>query len=232
VWFSYVLLEQIQNRLSLAISRHVNGAPLRKIGRIGWNAERMINRRVQILHDDRVFDGRTGPLLRGFPVHESLFDAPAKHQNRPGGGEMAMHTVMTGFVHHVGDVDGLILDFFTDLSLCHRVPAELAGEDNESAVQQPALVQIPNQLGNRSIDDLLHGHCAFVAVLVRVPVKERNVLRRHFDVPCARFHETSREQAALSEPALLIGREIFSRVQRQVERSGRRRVQQPIRGVE
>ena len=71
-----------------------------------------------------------------------------------------------------------------------------------------------------------------MAVLVRVPVDERDVLGRDFDVAGARLDETAREQAALAEPAGVVLVERLLRLEREVERLRRRGPQQAIGRVE
>ena len=114
---------------------------------------------------------------------------------------MAVHAVVPRLLHDVGDVDGLVSDFLADLAFGHRVAAELAGQDDQCPVEQAALVEVSNQLGDRPVDDLLHVRGALVAILVRVPVDEGNVLGGHLDVAGARLDETARQQASLAEPA-------------------------------
>ena len=91
-----------------------------------------------------------------------------------------------------------------------------------------------------------------VAVLVRVPVQERDVLGRHLDVARARFDQPPRQQAAEAEaadhlllvpgaeaillcaellPGLVAGHvlaDVLERLERQVERLRRRRAQQAV----
>ena len=118
---------------------------------------------------------------------------------------MPVHAVVPRLGHHVGDVDRLVLDFLADLAFGHRVAAELAGEDDQRAIEQAALVEVANQLRDRRVDQLLHGRRALVAVLVRVPVDERDVLGRDLDVAGAGLDQPAREQAALAEPAGVVG---------------------------
>ena len=73
---------------------------------------------------------------------------------------------------------------------------------------------------------------ALVAVLVRVPVDERDVLGRDLDVARAGLDQPPRQQAAQAEAAGVVGVEAVLRLERQVERLGRRRAQQAVGGVE
>ena len=114
----------------------------------------------------------------------------------------------------------------------HQVAAELAGEHDERAVQQAALLQVEHKLRDRRVDRLFQGDQAGVAVLVRVPILEGNILRRDFDEPRARLGQPPREQAAQPEPAgvVLVVRRL--RLQGQVEGLCRRRAQQAMRVVQ
>ena len=58
---------------------------------------------------------------------------------------------------------------------------------------------------NRTVDGLLHLGGAIVAVFMRVPVAERDVLGRHFDEADAFFDESPCEQAPKSEAARVVG---------------------------
>ena len=83
----------------------------------------------------------------------------------------------------------------------------------------------------RSIS-LLHPLDRGVAVLVRVPVHERNVFGRDFDEPRARFDQPPREQAAAAEAARVVLLERRFLFQRQVERLLFLGAQQPMGRVE
>ena len=158
-------------------------------------------------------------------------DAAAEHDDRAGVGEVAVHAVVFGQRHDVGRV-GLILDFLADLAFGDDVAAELAGEDDERAVEQAALFEIENELGDRGVDLALHVGGALVAVFVGVPVAEGDVFGGDFDEAGAGFDEAAGEEAALSEAAVVVGVEAFFRLEREVEGFGGGRGEQAIRGVE
>ena len=73
---------------------------------------------------------------------------------------------------------------------------------------------------------------ALVAVLVRIPVAERDVLGGDFDVARARLDQAPRQQAALPEAAGVVNVEALARLEREVERLGRGRGQQPVGRVQ
>ena len=144
---------------------------------------------------------------------------------------MPVHAVVLGLAHHVR-LFGLVLHFLADLAFGNRVAPELARQHHQRAVQQPALLQIENQLRDRRVDLLLHDLRALMAVLVRVPVAERDVLRRDFDIARARLHQPAREQAALPEAAGVVNVEAPARLEREVERLRGWRREQPVRRID
>ena len=73
------------------------------------------------------------------------------------------------------------------LAFDQQIAAELAGEDDQRAIEQAALLEIEHQLRDGRVDLTASSPRPRVAVLVRVPVQERDVLRRHFDVARARL---------------------------------------------
>src|SRR5262249_40164736 len=75
---------------------------------------------------------------------------------------------------------------------------------------------------------LLQGDHARMAVVVSIPVLERDVLRRHLDESSAGLDQAAREEAAEAEAARIVARVGFLRLPRQVERLRRRRAQQPV----
>ena len=111
-------------------------------------------------------------------------------------------------------------------------PNSLARID-QRAIEQAALFEIANQLRDRRVDQLLHRLGALVAVLVRVPVDERDVLGRDLDVARA----APRSAAAPAGSPGRSGRCCRRRTlafgsSDEVERLRRRRAQQPVGGVE
>ena len=80
----------------------------------------------------------------------------------------------------------------------------------------------------RGVDLLLHRLRALMAALVRVPVAEGDVFGGDLDVARAGFDQTARQQAALTEPAGVVGVVGAARLERQVERLRGRRGQQAI----
>ena len=150
-------------------------------------------------------------------VDEPLLHAAAEHQQRARGGEVAVHAVVADVGHHVGHVDGLVLHFLAGLALGDRVAAELAGQHDQRAIEQAARLEVAHQRRHRRVDHRLHRLGALVAVLVRVPVDERNVLGRHFDVAGAALDQPPREQAAAPERAGTVVVAAGRRLEREVE---------------
>src|SRR6188768_4064138 len=60
--------EQGEVRLADAVARDVDRPFLGDVGGVGRDAERMEDRRVQVLDADRVLDGRARPLVGGAAV--------------------------------------------------------------------------------------------------------------------------------------------------------------------
>src|SRR5690606_23085847 len=85
------------------------------------------------------------------------------------------------------------------LALLHHVAAELARENDEGAIEQAALLEIEHELGHGAVDRLLHVDDLLVAVLVGVPVQERNVLGGHLNEARAGLDEPPRQEAAQPE---------------------------------
>ena len=113
-------------------------------------------------------------------------------------------------------------------ALDHHVAAELAGQHDQRAVEQPALLQVEDQLGDRAVDLLLHLGVGGVAVLVRVPAQERDVLGRHLDEARPGLGQPPGQQAALAEPAGVVAVEALLRLLGQVEGVALRRVEQAV----
>src|SRR5205085_1303215 len=69
---------------------------------------------------------------------------------------------------------------------------------------------------------------ARVAVVVRVPVLERDVLGRHLDEAGAGFSQPARQEAAEAEAAGVVPVIRLLRLEREIERSGRRRAEEAV----
>src|SRR5579884_3816323 len=62
------LLKQIEDGFAFAIVGHVEGALLDLVGEARRDAERVVDRGMQVLDDDRVLDRLAGPLVRRLAV--------------------------------------------------------------------------------------------------------------------------------------------------------------------
>jgi len=165
----------------------------------------VIHRGVQVLHDHRILDCGAWPLVGGFVVHEFFLHPSAEYEDRAGCGEMSVHAVVLRFADDVGDVDRLILHLFVYFPFRQRVVAELVGEHDECAIEQPAFLEVANELCDWCIDQLLHRGCAFVFVFVAVLVEKGNVFRGDFDKVRVRFDQVVREQVVLAEMVGVVG---------------------------
>ena len=96
------------------------------------------------------------------------------------------------------------MDGFVGLTLLHHVAAELAGHHYQRPVEHAALLQIEHQLRNGAIDGHLHMDELFMPPFVGVPIKERNVLGRDFDISGSCLSQTPSQQTAQTK-ALKIG---------------------------
>jgi len=160
---------------------------------LGTDAHRRKNRRVHVLDGDRVFDRNERSLIRGCAVHLALTDAAAEHNNTGAAGEVTVQAVVVGVLDGRPFMEGLVTRLGAWTAFNHRIAAELTGDDDQGAVQEPAGLEVTNQARNRPIDFLMHLRNHIVALAVRVPLEERHVLRRHFDEAGAILDEATRE---------------------------------------
>jgi len=129
----------------------------------------------------------------GQTVQMTALDAAAVKQHAARVGEMPVHAVMLWVFHLVRHFD-LVLDQLVGLAFDHRVAAELAGENNERAIQQAARFEVKHELRDRRVNLLLHSDQARVAIFVRVPIEERNVFSGDLDKAGADFRQPARQQ--------------------------------------
>src|SRR5258708_16880797 len=106
---------------------------------------------------------------------------------------MPMHSKMFWLAQRVGHLH-LILHRLVRLTLLHHIAAELAGQQDDGAVQKSTRFEIANELGNGGIDLLLHSDRALMTVLVRIPILKRNVFRGYLDESRPHFRTTARQQ--------------------------------------
>jgi hypothetical protein len=96
-------------------------------------------------------------------------------------------------------VSRLISGFGTGLSFDESIPAEFGSDNDECSVEEAALFEIENELGDRTVDVLMQSVDGVVSVGVGIPVEKGNILCRYFDKSCSRFDETTGEKAASAE---------------------------------
>ena len=137
--------------------------------------------------------------------------------SRPG--EVAVQAVV---VQSLASVSDLARDW--SLAVLPGTPSIIMSRLNSLArttsvrSSRPRGFQIEDELGDRAVDLLLQPRDRRVAVLVRVPVEERDVLGRHLDEAGPGFDQPAGEQAALAEAAGVVLVEALLRLLRQIER--------------
>ena len=204
---------------------------LHLVGQARRDAHGLVEGCVQILDDDRVLDSRARALVGCHPVEVAFSDAATEQQHGAGVGEMPVHAVVNQLVDGVRHLD-LVPHLVARLALDEHVPAELAGEHDQRAVKQPALLEVEHELRDRGVDLTLQVGKSLVAVLVRIPVQEWHVLSGQLDEARTGLDEPPRKQTATPELTCVVRVEHFFFLERQVERLGRRRGQEPVRVVE
>ena len=94
----------------------------------------------------KVLQGRSSAVR---PCKIAVLDATAEEQHAAGIGKVAMHAVEFRILDLLGHLN-LVFDYLVGFAFDQRVPAEFAGEHNQSAVEQPARLQVEHQLGDRA----------------------------------------------------------------------------------
>src|SRR5487761_674882 len=115
----------------------------------------------------------------GAAVYQAALEAAAEKQQRVGAAEMPVKTVHLFVLDHqlvarllLGKADRLD----ARLWLVGGGAAELGGYDHQRALQQAAVVEIANELGQRGVDLLLQLDHSRGTVLMRIKTLERGVL--------------------------------------------------------
>lgn len=144
---------------------------------------------MQIGDRDGVFDGCAGAFVGRPAAKKAAFHSAAEEQDASRPGEVAVHSVVFELRHHVRLFDRVLHALF-GFSFDEDVPAELAGEHDQRAIEQAPLLQVEDQLRDRTIDRSLQFPRPRVAVVVCVPAEERNVLGRDLDAAGPRLGET------------------------------------------
>ena len=84
---------------------------------------------------------QAGPLGGRFAVEEAALHAAAEQQHARAAGEVAVQAVVVRLLEHVGLGPRLVLGRAAGDAFDHHVAAEFAGEDDERAVEQAALLR-------------------------------------------------------------------------------------------
>lgn len=159
---------------------------------------------MEVFDAEGVFDGDEGAFVGGFTVLESFFDAAPEHEDAGSAGEVAVLAVVLHLGDDVDFVGGLIAGIGARDAFDHHVAAELAGDDDEGAVEHAALFEVPDELGDGEIDLRLDALDRFVTFFVSVPSFEGLVFGGDFDEASTGFGEAAREEAALAKAALTV----------------------------
>src|SRR5262249_58829212 len=137
------------------------------------DAQEVEHRRVQVVDLDLVLDGVVAVVV-GLAVDRAALDAPA---GQPDG--EAVRVVVAPV-----------------LALGHRGAAELAAPDDQSLVQQPAPLQVPEQAGDRPVDGPGVVLVAGLEVAVLVPaVGPDDARAEDLDEPHAPLDQAPGDQA-------------------------------------
>ena len=139
------------DRLAEAVAGDVEGTFLHLVGQFGRDPHGLVERGVQILDDDRVPDGRAGALVGCRAVEVAFFDTATEQEHGAGVGEMPVHAVVSQLVDGVRHLD-LVPHLVARLALDEHVPAELASEHDQRAVEQAALLEVEHELRDWGID--------------------------------------------------------------------------------
>ena len=106
---------------------------------------------MQVLDHHAFLNRLERTLVRRQAVQVTLLDSAAEEQDTTRVGEMPVHAVVFLVVDHVRHFH-LVFDLVVRLAFNERVAAELARQDDQRPVQQPALLQVEDELRHRRID--------------------------------------------------------------------------------
>ena len=149
----------------------------------------MVNRLVNTVDFDLVFDGLAGTLLRSFAKDMYSLDSPSKHQDRASVGKMPVHAIVFHVLNDIWHFH-LVLDFQVWPTFHQHISAEFTGNNNHRAIELTTLVQVFDELGNWAIDQLFHIGETGVPIVVGIPTEKRFVLRGHSDVAGALIYQS------------------------------------------
>src|SRR5262245_4937470 len=96
------LCQQFMFPFALTIRRGIEGPLFNYIVGILRDAQRMVDRLVDLIDADRFLDGLAGTLIGGLSIGVSLLDAAAEHQDRTSVCKVAVHAVVLDLVNDIG----------------------------------------------------------------------------------------------------------------------------------
>ena len=123
----------------------------------------------------------------GLAVNVAAFESAAKEKHLVAAAEMAVETIHFLVVNDqilAGVALGVAFRFHTGRGGAGDGAAKFRGDADQGALEQAALVQIADQLGDGAVDLFFHFDHALAAVFVHVEALERPVLI--FDLDIAR----------------------------------------------
>ena len=97
---------------------------------------------MQVLYGNGVLDRHQRTLVRSLSVHESFFDASAEHGHAGPTRKVPVQAVVTDFLELVYLSLGLITGIRSGFSLDHRIPAELARDDDQGPGELTGFIQV------------------------------------------------------------------------------------------
>ena len=158
----------------------VNWSPLHHIMGILRNAQRLINRLVDLIDHHGFGDGFAGPFVSSFAINQALLDTAAPHQDRATIGKVPVHAVVLEVFDLVG-LRNLVSDLLSRSAFQQTITAKLRGQYYQRSIQMAALFQVLDQLGNGPINVLLHFDEAGMTIFVGIPTEKGFVLGGYAD---------------------------------------------------
>ena len=142
--------EERLNRFAFAVGGDVEGALLDFMA-VSGRYPCLEDGGVQIGNGNRILDRQAGPLVGGLAIQVALFRCRRQTSAHCCPGKVPMQSVLFHFVHHVGLRPRLIAGRAAGHAFDHHVAAELAGQHDQRAIQQAALLPDRESTG-RSAD--------------------------------------------------------------------------------
>lgn len=167
------------------------------------NAKCMINRLVNLINDDGIFDGLAGPFICRLTKYIALLDSSSEHEHGTSICEMTVHAIKLDIIDDVG-----LFDLLPYLQLRpafdHHVPAELSCQDDHGPVQVSGLFQVLDKLSDWAINPLFHFDQARVTVFMGIPIHEGLIFCCYTDEPCTFLGEPLGHQTTQSKFSCIV----------------------------